>query len=63
MVVFAHLHQLTKKNFISEVSYIFQGKHVLLANDSSELAECSLLRRGDAAEHAKYVKKALIPQR
>lgn len=59
MVVFAHLHQLTKKNFTSEVSYTFQVKHVLLANDSNELAESSLLRRGDAAEHAKYLKKAL----
>ena len=37
MVVFAQLHQLTKKNFTSEISlsYTFQGKCVLLVNDSS----------------------------
>ena len=64
VVVFAQLHQLTKKNFTSEVSlcYIFQGKHVLLVNDSSgptlSSEKVPHWGEGDAAEHARYLKKA-----
>lgn len=62
-VVFAQLHQLMKKNSTSEVSlsYTFQGKRVLLVNDSSG-PTLSLRkvphRGGNATEYTEYLKKA-----